>query len=46
MEYGIWVGNLAYSTTLDAIKEFFKDCGTITRVKCPKGNGVKNNNKG
>ncbi|KAI8991227.1 hypothetical protein BDF20DRAFT_843425 [Mycotypha africana] len=45
-EYGIWVGNLSYSTTVDSIRNFFKDCGTITRVKCPKGNGAKNNNKG
>ncbi|KAI7888519.1 uncharacterized protein EV154DRAFT_425540 [Mucor mucedo] len=46
MEYGIWVGNLSYATTLNAIKDFFKDCGEITRIKCPKGNGAKNYNKG
>ncbi|KAI7907232.1 uncharacterized protein BX663DRAFT_465753 [Cokeromyces recurvatus] len=46
MEYGIWVGNLSYATTVDTIKSFFKECGEITRIKCPKGNGVKNNNKG
>ncbi|KAI9469871.1 MAG: hypothetical protein EXX96DRAFT_543319 [Benjaminiella poitrasii] len=46
IEYGIWVGNLSYATTVDTIKDFFKDCGEITRIKCPKGNGVKNNNKG
>ncbi|KAI8098077.1 uncharacterized protein B0P05DRAFT_523312 [Gilbertella persicaria] len=46
IEYGVWVGNLAYSTTSNAIREFFKDCGEITRLKCPKGNGAKNNNKG
>ncbi|CAO3645695.1 unnamed protein product [Mucor hiemalis] len=36
MEYGIWVGNLSYATTLATIKDFFKDCGEITRIKCPK----------
>ncbi|EPB88246.1 hypothetical protein HMPREF1544_04954 [Mucor circinelloides 1006PhL] len=46
MEYGIWVGNLSYGTTLATIKEFFKECGEITRIKCPKGNGAKNYNKG
>lgn len=46
MEYGIWVGNLSYATTLASIKDFFKDCGEITRIKCPKGNGAKNCNKG
>lgn len=46
MEYGIWVGNLSYATTLATIKDFFKECGEITRVKVPKGNGAKNYNKG
>lgn len=46
IEYGIWVGNLAYTTATNTIRDFFKDCGEITRVKCPKGNGAKNNNKG
>lgn len=46
MEYGIWIGNLSYATTLNSIKDFFKDCGEITRIKCPKGNGAKNYNKG
>ncbi|RCH80620.1 hypothetical protein CU098_005780 [Rhizopus stolonifer] len=45
-EFGVWVGNLSYATTNEAIRGFFKDCGTITRMKCPTGNGVKNNNKG
>ncbi|KAI8637005.1 hypothetical protein BD408DRAFT_454329 [Parasitella parasitica] len=45
-EYGIWVGNLSYGTTLAAIKQFFTECGEITRIKCPKGNGAKNYNKG
>ncbi|KAG1057838.1 hypothetical protein G6F43_000366 [Rhizopus delemar] len=45
-EFGVWVGNLSYSTTVETIRNFFTDCGTITRVKCPKGNGVKNKNKG
>ncbi|CEG72425.1 hypothetical protein RMATCC62417_07986 [Rhizopus microsporus] len=45
-EYGVWVGNLAFSTTTDTIKDFFKDCGKVKRMRCPKGNGVKNNNKG
>lgn len=45
-EYGVWVGNLAFSTTTDTIKDFFKDCGKVKRMRCPKGNGAKNNNKG
>ncbi|KAG0915616.1 hypothetical protein G6F57_000710 [Rhizopus arrhizus] len=45
-EFGVWVGNLSYSTTVETIRNFFTDCGSITRVKCPKGNGVKNKNKG
>ncbi|CEP15137.1 hypothetical protein [Parasitella parasitica] len=45
-EFGIWVGNLSYGTTLATIKQFFTECGEITRIKCPKGNGAKNYNKG
>ncbi|OBZ88754.1 Nucleolar protein 13 [Choanephora cucurbitarum] len=46
IEYGVWVGNLSYATTSDTIRDFFKECGEIIRLKCPKGNGAKNNNKG
>ncbi|KAI8393864.1 uncharacterized protein BYT42DRAFT_487659 [Radiomyces spectabilis] len=45
-EHGVWVGNLAFSTSSDDIKKFFSDCGDITRIKCPKGDGPKKQNKG
>ncbi|KAI8140395.1 hypothetical protein BJV82DRAFT_581358 [Fennellomyces sp. T-0311] len=46
VEYGVWVGNLAFRTTREQITKFFSDCGTVTRLKCPKGQGKNNNNKG
>ncbi|KAL0093482.1 hypothetical protein F4703DRAFT_1719103, partial [Phycomyces blakesleeanus] len=45
-EHGIWVGNLAFSTTSEDIQKYFADCGEITRVKCPKGDTPKKFNKG
>ncbi|KAF7725285.1 hypothetical protein EC973_000295 [Apophysomyces ossiformis] len=45
-KHGVWVGNLAFSTTSDAVRKFFKECGKITRIKCPSGDGPKKNNKG
>ncbi|CAO3650732.1 unnamed protein product [Cunninghamella blakesleeana] len=45
-EHGVWVGNLAFSTTTDNIQKFFKDCGEIQRIKCPKGDGGRKQNKG
>lgn len=39
----MWIGNLSFKTTKDAIRDFFKDCGEITRMKCRPGpNGAKN----
>lgn len=31
----IWVGNLSYKTTPDALRAFFKDAGEVTRVHMP-----------
>ncbi|KAI7871832.1 hypothetical protein BDF14DRAFT_1759436 [Spinellus fusiger] len=45
-EHGIWVGNLAFSTSSEDIRKYFEDCGEITRIKCPKGDTPKKNNKG
>ncbi|KAG2220116.1 hypothetical protein INT45_006144 [Circinella minor] len=46
VEFGVWVGNLAFKTTREQIIKFFSDCGTVTRLKCPSGNGKNSNNKG
>ncbi|KAI8997704.1 hypothetical protein BDB01DRAFT_713681 [Pilobolus umbonatus] len=45
-EFGVWVGNLAFSTSAENIQKFFKECGTIVRMKCPAGLGARNKNKG
>ncbi|CAO3652563.1 unnamed protein product [Cunninghamella echinulata] len=45
-EHGVWVGNLAFSTTSDGIRKFFEECGEIQRIKCPKGEGRQKQNKG
>jgi len=42
-EFGIWVGNLAFSTTEDMLKKFFANCGTITRINLPINKKTKNN---
>ncbi|THH32760.1 hypothetical protein EUX98_g1464 [Antrodiella citrinella] len=48
----IWVGNLSFKTTAEALKKFFDGCGEITRVHMPlkvaagpvmRGNVVKEN---
>lgn len=31
----IWVGNLSYKTTSDALRSFFKEAGEVTRVHMP-----------
>ncbi|KAG0168583.1 hypothetical protein DFQ28_004709 [Apophysomyces sp. BC1034] len=45
-KHGIWVGNLAFSTKSEGVRKFFKDCGGITRIKCPDGDAPNKNNKG
>lgn len=42
-EFGIWVGNLAFSTTSEMLRKFFKKCGTITRINLPINKQTKNN---
>jgi len=42
-EFGIWVGNLAFSTTEEMLKKFFANCGTITRINLPINKKTKNN---
>ncbi|RUS16362.1 hypothetical protein BC937DRAFT_91295 [Endogone sp. FLAS-F59071] len=42
-EFGVWVGNLAFSTTSKTIQDFFKDCGKIVRIFCPTGYDKKMN---
>ncbi|KAG8978521.1 hypothetical protein FRB90_008414 [Tulasnella sp. 427] len=46
--HSVWVGNLAFKTTPDDLRGFFKDVeGEITRVKMPrKEGGEKGPNKG
>ncbi|RUP51730.1 hypothetical protein BC936DRAFT_146308 [Jimgerdemannia flammicorona] len=42
-EFGVWVGNLAFTTTPKAIKEFFNGGREILRVFCPPGDNGKMN---
>jgi RNA recognition motif-containing protein len=42
-EFGVWVGNLAFSTTEEMLKKFFANCGTITRINLPINKKTKNN---
>ncbi|KAJ7167619.1 hypothetical protein C8R46DRAFT_995753 [Mycena filopes] len=46
----IWVGNMAFKTTTDALTEFFKEAGEITRIHMPTkpstAPGVKAENRG
>lgn len=42
----IWVGNLSFKTTADALKQFFEGCGEVTRIHMPMkmasgGKGMK-----
>lgn len=41
--WGIWIGNLSYHTTKQEVRDFFKICGEISRLKLPKN---KTGNKG
>ncbi|KAJ7129258.1 hypothetical protein C8R44DRAFT_776293 [Mycena epipterygia] len=46
----VWVGNLTFKTTTEALTEFFKDVGEITRIHMPTkpstAPGVKAENRG
>ncbi|KAJ7126460.1 hypothetical protein C8R43DRAFT_708068 [Mycena crocata] len=46
----VWVGNLTFKTTTEALTEFFKDAGVITRIHMPTkvstAPGVKAENRG
>ncbi|KAJ7682320.1 hypothetical protein DFH06DRAFT_292493 [Mycena polygramma] len=46
----VWVGNMSFKTTPEALREFFKDVGEITRIhmptKAPTAPGVKAENRG
>ncbi|KAI8084595.1 uncharacterized protein BX664DRAFT_248754, partial [Halteromyces radiatus] len=42
----VWVGNLAFATSKEGLQRYFEDCGEITRIKCPKGEGRQKQNKG
>lgn len=45
-EHGVWVGNLAFATSQEGLQKYFEDCGEISRIKCPKGEGRQKQNKG
>lgn len=34
-EFGVWIGNLSFSTTAEQVRDFFKDCGEIVRLHLP-----------
>ncbi|KAJ1800846.1 Nucleolar protein 13 [Coemansia sp. RSA 2399] len=38
-DWSVWIGNMPYSVTRDELNEFFKDCGTVTRINLPKTGG-------
>lgn len=38
-ELSIWVGNLSYKTTADALKTFLTDCGDILKIEMPAVDG-------
>ncbi|KAJ2552756.1 Nucleolar protein 13 [Coemansia sp. RSA 1933] len=38
-DWSVWIGNMPYSATRDEVMEFFKDCGTVTRINLPKKGG-------
>ncbi|KAJ6458675.1 hypothetical protein C8R47DRAFT_1081601 [Mycena vitilis] len=46
----VWVGNMSFKTTPEALREFFKDVGEITRIHMPTkastAPGVKAENRG
>ena len=39
----VWVGNLSYATTRDALKQFFDGVGEITRINIPQRPGKGEN---
>ncbi|KAL4081504.1 hypothetical protein V8B97DRAFT_2020265 [Scleroderma yunnanense] len=39
----VWVGNLSYKTTRDALKQYFDGSGEITRIHMPKRPGTGEN---
>lgn len=45
-QYGVWVGNFAFSTMKNTIREYFGQCGEITRFACPDGSRAGQYNKG
>lgn len=42
----VWVGNLSFKTTTDALRGFFDGVGEITRVHMPMKAGAKGDNMG
>lgn len=42
----VWVGNLAFKTTPDALRGFFDGVGEITRIHMPMKAGAKDTNMG
>ncbi|ORY99163.1 hypothetical protein BCR43DRAFT_562486 [Syncephalastrum racemosum] len=45
-KYGVWVGNFAFSTMKNTIREYFGQCGEITRFACPDGSRAGQYNRG
>jgi RNA recognition motif-containing protein len=42
----VWVGNLWFKTTPDALRDFFDGVGEITRIHMPTKKGTKGENMG
>ena len=42
----VWVGNLSFKTTPDALRGFFDGVGDITRIHMPMKAGAKGENMG
>lgn len=42
----VWVGNLSFKTTTDALRGFFDGVGEITRIHMPMRAGAKGENTG
>ncbi len=47
-KFGIWIGNLSFSTTEGSLRNFFEsnEVGSIVRVNMPKGKKEGEHNKG
>ncbi|KAI8454989.1 hypothetical protein BY996DRAFT_6413463 [Phakopsora pachyrhizi] len=45
-QFGVWVGNMLFTTQGQELHEFFKDCGKITRINMPTGRKDHENNRG